>query len=61
MQVEYCLTDEMTANYMTKHLAGWKFIECRNHIMDARSSSLLVSKSVLVDALNLSKIQENQT
>jgi hypothetical protein len=36
MQVKYCLSDEMTANYMTKLIIGFKFIKFRNHIMDER-------------------------
>jgi hypothetical protein len=33
MQVEYCPTDKMVADYMTKPLMGTKFIEFKNKIM----------------------------
>jgi hypothetical protein len=33
MQVKYCPTDEMVADYMTKPLVGSKFIEFKNRIM----------------------------
>ena len=35
LQVEYCQTDEMDADYMTKPLVGLKFVKFRNRIMDA--------------------------
>jgi hypothetical protein len=35
LQVEYCQTNEMDADYMTKLLAGSKFVKFRNRIMDA--------------------------
>jgi hypothetical protein len=35
LQVEYCSTDEMDADYMTKPLVGAKFIKFRSRIMDA--------------------------
>jgi hypothetical protein len=34
MQVKYCPTNKITANYITKPLVGLKFIKFRNHIMD---------------------------
>jgi uncharacterized protein YegJ (DUF2314 family) len=33
MQVEYCPTNEMVADYMTKPLVGTKFMEFKNKIM----------------------------
>ena len=36
MEVRYCPTDEMLADYMTKPLVGSKFIEFRKTIMDNR-------------------------
>jgi Reverse transcriptase (RNA-dependent DNA polymerase) len=35
LKVEYCPTDEMDADYMTKPLVGAKFIKFRSRIMDA--------------------------
>jgi hypothetical protein len=35
MQVEYCPTKEMVADYMTKPTIESKFIKFRNNIMDA--------------------------
>jgi hypothetical protein len=35
MQVEYCPTKNMIANYMTKLTMGSKFIKFRNNIMNA--------------------------
>ena len=34
LQVKYCQTDEMDADYMTKPLVGSKFIKFRSRIMD---------------------------
>ena len=36
MEVQFCPTDEMVADYMTKPLVGSKFIEFRKTIMDNR-------------------------
>jgi hypothetical protein len=34
LQVKYCQTDEMDADYMTKPLVGSKFVKFRSCIMD---------------------------
>jgi hypothetical protein len=36
VQVEYCPTDKMIADYMTKPTVGSKFVKFRDSIMDAR-------------------------
>jgi hypothetical protein len=35
MQIEFCLTNDMIVDYMTKLLVGSKFTQFRNQIMDA--------------------------
>jgi hypothetical protein len=35
LQVEYCQTNEMDVDYMTKLLVRSKFVKFRNRIMDA--------------------------
>ena len=39
INVEYCPTDEMMANYMTKPLVGTKFVKFINKIMGIKEIS----------------------
>ena len=34
VQIQYCPTDDMIADYMTKPLVGAKFVELRKHILN---------------------------
>jgi hypothetical protein len=56
IQIEYCPTEEIVANYMTKPLIGAKFEGLHKIIMNSHSSQLhppprLVSRSVLDNTL----------
>jgi hypothetical protein len=52
MEVEYCPTKKMIANYMTKPTVGGKFVKFRDSIMDTGLPSWLASRSVLVKQLS---------
>jgi hypothetical protein len=41
VQIEYCPTDEMIADYMTKPLVGYKFMSFRQAIMNTSDSATL--------------------
>ena len=45
--IEYCPTDDMTADYLTKPLNGKKFVKFRNEIMGFRPHSDGSDRSVL--------------
>ena len=45
--IEYCPTDDMTADYLTKPLNGKKFVKFRNEIMGFRPRSDGSDRSVL--------------
>ena len=47
IEIKYCLTHEMYADYMTKPLIGTKFKKFRNHILNGESISWSASSSVL--------------
>jgi hypothetical protein len=49
VEIQYCPTDKMTADYMTKPLQGKKFTKFRNEIMGFRTRSNGSDRSVLDD------------
>jgi hypothetical protein len=53
VQIEYCPTDDMLADYMTKPLTGVKFKQFRNKIMNLKEAVASVSRSVLENNNNI--------
>ncbi len=49
IELKYCPTGRMIADYMTKPLVGWKFKQFRNEIMNLPDSA---SKSMLEKDIN---------